>query len=106
MRTMQTSRIVAKEAGYNEENILANSAIYLSQEDDVLEIIKQTGDAVDSLLLTGHNPTISGLAGKLTGSFHQSMQTAALMAIAFDVKSWKEINYRKGKELYMLLPEG
>ena len=96
-RTMQTARIIADEIHYPAEKILADERVYTADEAQCLEVIHDTDNSIDSLMITGHNPTISGFAHALTGNFSENMPTASCVIIRFETDQWSSITWRKGK---------
>ena len=95
-RTMETSAIVAKELNYPADRIVGEERLYSADESDYLDFIQKTDNSINSLMLTGHNPGISGLAQALTGTFNNSMSTSSTLVVEFDVRDWKDIRWRKG----------
>lgn len=96
-RTVQTSEIVADVLHYPTTKIFHEPKIYHIEESEMLELVKSMDDKLDIIMLTGHNPSISGFAQILTGSFHEHMATGSVVIIEFETDSWESISPRKGK---------
>jgi phosphohistidine phosphatase len=64
LRTRQTIREVAGRIGA-EIRVDVEHSLYTGDEDTVLDLIRQTDDAVGTLLVVGHNPTAHGLVWRL-----------------------------------------
>ena len=60
-RTRQTWEIVAKAAGWSVEATF-DRALYGADEDGVLDLVAMTDEAVGTLVVVGHNPTVGMLA--------------------------------------------
>ena len=103
-RTMQTARIIADEIHYPAEKILADERLYTADEAQCLEVIHDADNSIDSLMITGHNPTISGFAHALTGNFSENMPTSSCVIIRFDTEKWNTITWRKGKVVDFIKP--
>jgi phosphohistidine phosphatase len=63
--------------------------IYDNDVDTLLDLIRQTGDDVGTLLLIGHNPSFHQLVFELTGSGPDTFPTSALAVIELD-GGWAE----------------
>lgn len=79
------------------------SALYESSASAVLAWIKGLDEEPGCLLLTGHEPTWSELAGRLIGQALLKVPTGAMLRIDFDAESWREIE-AGGGELRWLVP--
>ena len=81
-RTKKTAEIFAKALNYN-KTIMLNEVLYMAFVNELLETITYTFDTVDSMLLVGHNPSLTALAITLVG-FKEKFQMGAVMEIDFD----------------------
>jgi phosphohistidine phosphatase len=71
---------------------------------NLLELIRQKGDPVKSLLLIGHNPAIGALATRLTGAGAADLReelalkypTGALSVIVFEDNNWNTLRPHGG----------
>jgi phosphohistidine phosphatase len=75
-RTRETLECLAVDAavGYEPE-------IYDDDVDTLFQLLRETGEQVDTLLLIGHNPTVHQLVHDLTGDSGDSFPTCALAVI-------------------------
>ncbi len=96
-RTMQTARIIAATINYPADKIFADERLYTADEAQCLEVIHDVDNSIDSLMITGHNPTVSGFAHALTGNFSENMPTSSCVTIRFETDQWSTITWRKGK---------
>jgi phosphohistidine phosphatase len=88
-RTKRTAEIFAKILCYN-KTIMLNEVLYMAFVNELLETITYTFDTVDSMLLVGHNPSLTALAITLIG-FKEKFEMGAIMEIDFDCDSWIDI---------------
>lgn len=91
IRTITTAQLVANRLGYKQKLIAVDKHIYLATLENLLTVIVSVHKKVDSLLLVGHNPSISSLAWYLAGE-PISMPTCALLELKFEIKNWEQIN--------------
>jgi phosphohistidine phosphatase len=69
VRAVQTAALWAKAAGLPEQRIIRRDGIYLADAEAVLRLIHGLDEALQRVLLVGHNPTFSELATGLSGRF-------------------------------------
>lgn len=89
-RTKITAEIFAKALKYN-KSIMFNEVLYMAFVNELFETISYTFDSVDSMLLVGHNPSLTALAITLVG-FKEKFEMGAIMEINFDCDSWIDIS--------------
>ena len=68
-RAVQTAALWAKAAGLPEQRIIRRDGIYLADAEAVLRLVHGLDEALQRVLLVGHNPTFSELATGLSGRF-------------------------------------
>ncbi len=95
MRTRQTAEIVAKTLKYR-KNIMYNEVIYQAFVNEIVESITYTFDTVDSLLIIGHNPSLTALAITFT-EFKEEIKMGSIVKIEFDCNSWTTIDKNNAK---------
>ena len=84
--------------------------LYLASRETLLEIVRETGDEVERLLLVGHNPGLELLAlalsrkGALRGEVEIKYPTGTLAEIAFPVDSWREVAEGAGEIARFIRP--
>lgn len=94
-RTKLTAEIFAKTLNYN-KTIMFNEVLYMAFVNELFETITYTFDTVDSMLLVGHNPSLTALAITLV-EFREKFQIGAIMQIDFDCDSWIDISKENAK---------
>jgi phosphohistidine phosphatase len=78
--------------------------LYDTSPEAALELIRQQDDALGSLMLVGHEPTWSLLAGGLVGGANLRMPTAALVRIDAAVESWRDVEFGSGMLIWHITP--
>lgn len=89
IRTRQTAEIVAKTLDYT-KNIMYNEVIYQAFVNEIIESVTYTFDTVDSLMIVGHNPSLTALAITIT-NFKEEIEMGSVVKIEFDCNSWTAI---------------
>ncbi len=90
VRTTTTATLIAHTINYPLHQIKLMEKIYTGGLPDLLAIINEIPDAVQHLLLVGHNPTISELNNYLRGSQNLTMSTCELNLISTN-NQWNEL---------------
>ena len=90
IRTKRTAEIFAEALKYK-KTIMLNEVLYMAFVNELLETISYTFDTVDSMLLVGHNPSLTAFAITLVG-FKEKFEMGAIMEINFDCDSWIDIS--------------
>jgi phosphohistidine phosphatase len=104
-RAFQTAEIIAQKLAYPVKSIQIEKDIYYTDEDTLLDVITSQDDASQSILLAGHNPTISRLANHLSKEIKDSMVNAGLLIVECTSNSWSEIRSNTIKHLGYFEPQ-
>lgn len=102
LRARRTAELMAGAGGWDVE-IATTRAFYESDAGRVVEELRRHPGG-ESLLVVGHEPTWSTLAGRLTGGSNVRMTTAALVRIDFDLDSWAKVAEGRGRLVWMVTP--
>ena len=102
VRARDTLQLAAR-AGNWASTIRVDSALYGTSAEEVLRWMHALDASPTSLLLTGHEPTWSDLAGQLIGHAIMRVPTGAMLRIDFGYDSWQSIDFGSG-ELRRLIP--
>jgi phosphohistidine phosphatase len=102
-RTQETWRLVQPALG--DVPMRAEPRLYMAPANRLLTIIRDAGDASDTLLVVGHNPGLEELARVLVRDSDRhaapealaSFPTAALAVIDFEAESWRDIAPGSGR---------
>jgi phosphohistidine phosphatase len=89
-RARKTAKIIKEQLVF-EKDIEFNDDIYYKDEEDIVSLIKQTSDDVETLYLIGHNPMLNFLAYHFV-DFVENIPTTGIVSVEFDVTSWSDIS--------------
>ena len=104
-RALSTAKKITKELNYPKENIQVKEEIFEAGPDNLLLLIRNIQDNPGTLMVFGHNPSITEFANALTGINIHNIPTCGVVSIQFDVNEWSEIDYRKGKLVFFDYPK-
>lgn len=98
-RTRETAAIVSHELNYLLP-IEYIDGIYEASVKTLFDMVVQSDDSCQSLLIIGHNPAISYLFEYLTDSDYVGMTPGEIICVEFENLQWSEVSKglgRKGK---------
>lgn len=96
-RAYTTARIVAEELGYPCGEIQLVEEIYEAMSRDLLRVIGSTEVSVESLMVFGHNPTMTSVANRLTNAGIENVPTSGIVVVDFEDDSWQKAAESIGK---------
>lgn len=104
VRARETVQLAAT-AGKWSCPITITEQLYDASPEQVLILIRRCRDSLNSILLAGHEPTWSLLAGRLVGNAKVKFPTGAMARIDLAVASWKETGFGKGTLVWLVSPK-
>jgi phosphohistidine phosphatase len=90
VRALTTAELASDAGGWG-CTIVARRELYASEPERVLDVLSEVDPDIDRLLITGHEPTWSALAGRLIGGGRIRMPTAAVACLDFQKGSWADL---------------
>lgn len=91
-RAWKTAKKVAKRVGYSKELIISDFRLYDAGSDEILEIIKAVDDKHSSVLLCGHNPSVTRFANLLIDkAWIDDIPPCGICKLDFKSDSWKDL---------------
>ena len=91
VRAYETAKIVAAGLYYPINKIKIDRKIYDGYYDRVLDIIYGTPNDLKSLMIFGHNPTITNLANLFLHPGIENMPTSCVVCLSFTTDRWEDI---------------
>lgn len=95
LRARTTAQIVVDEIEYS-KNVMYNEVIYQAYLNEIIESITYTFDTVDTLMVVGHNPSLTALAVTFV-DFKEKLKMANCIRIDFECDSWITIDKTNAK---------
>lgn len=91
IRALHTASIFARVFKFPFAEIEIRESIYMATSNFMFDIIKQTDDQYNSLMIFGHNPTFTDLANYFLKNKIENMPTTGIVLLKFEAKSWLEL---------------
>ena len=110
-RTMQTLNILSEKINF--KNIIQKKALYHVNADEIIYILKQTGNNYKTLLLINHEPSMSKLISQIClneksdqmQNLKRKFPTAAVAEVNFNFNDWEKLAKVKGKLISFIKPK-
>lgn len=91
-RTIHTAILFAEATGIPMDRIAICSDIYLADDDDLALIVSEADNQLTSLMIVGHNPSVTNLANRFLNEPVFDVPTSGLVVLQFDADSWMNIS--------------
>ena len=105
VRALATCRNFSDVLKYPKENIRINRSLYHASEDGMLEVVHDLDDTLDRVMVFAHNPGLTDFVNSLTGERITNVPTTGIVAVAFEVDSWKDITWGSGNMVFFDYPK-
>lgn len=103
IRALETAKMFQDQLKIPSENFSIIEELYTFDSGALKTIINTCEDHIDDLLVFGHNPAITDLAGELGSKIFDNVPTTGLVAMEFESTKWQEIS--GGKTLQYFFPK-
>jgi len=104
LRALTTAQLIAEQVGYKGNDIVVDDRLYASNADDLLAVISALDKKLNCVMLFGHNPEFTDLAGRLSSEIID-MPTSAVVEFNFDTKAWSEVGEVKPAKVVFDYPK-
>jgi len=106
-RAITTAQMLAQQLTYPLEFIVENNDLYVFTFDValLLPIIQNCPDTYTSLMLVGHNPTLTALANSFIGDYFDNIPTCGIVAIKIYCDTWAEVAQAKAVLWFHIFPK-
>ena len=105
LRAYFTARIIANRIEYPLDEIVTSETIYEADASELIELIQSVDDEYDSLMLFGHNPSLTETSNFLSDKSLNNIPTSAVVCIEFDVDNWEDVKTDGGKFIFFEYPK-
>ena len=104
-RTVSTKKIICKQIGDLNTNIIIDSSIYEASLDYLTFLVNTLPSRFNEVFLIGHNPAITLLSNYLTEDFIDNIPPCGIVKIEMEIEKWNEIVPGIGNKKYFIYPE-
>ena len=104
LRAAQTAGKVAVVLGFSEASIKLDRLIYNTADHGLITRISEVDNGIDTLLVVGHNPTVTSMVRKVSEVRIDNMPPGSLVALSYQISRWTEWSGQRGKYLFFAQP--
>jgi len=105
IRAYETAKLIAKGIDYPVKKIIREMKIYDGYYDRILDVIYTAPAEVNSLMIFGHNPTITHLTNLFLDPGIDMLPTSGVACISFDTDKWENIPGTEPKKEFIVFPK-
>lgn len=102
-RARETAKIFKEKLKIEDRDFFIQSGLYTFDKNDLLKQIESCDPQVQTLMVFGHNPGMTGVVNQLGDQYFENIPTTGLTVIDFETESWKEL--KNGKTILNLFPK-
>ena len=89
-RALTTAKYFATEMNLSSEKIDIKNVIYGAYPEDVISLIKNLDDSINTIMVFGHNPTFTSLVNRFTEDYIANIPTCGIVKVNADINSWSK----------------
>lgn len=104
-RAYMTALLISEQLKLEATKIHQNEVIYEASVRTLLQTVNQLKDQWDSVLLIGHNPTVTYLTEYLSKAEIGNIATCGVVQLTFDSPHWEEVSEGTGQLVTYDYPE-
>ena len=102
VRAHETAKILAHALKYPIENIKIDPHIYHADGDAILNQFYDLPDRFDSVMIVGHNPSLTDFVNLFLDSPFENLPTSGLVSFSFDTDHWGKVPVSDRKTNFIL----
>jgi phosphohistidine phosphatase len=104
-RAKETAKIIATGINYPVEKIEISRHIYQVDRDDIFDILFAVKDTIDTLMIIGHNPTLTQFANLFLDEKIEFLPTSGVVSVSFETGNWIGVINSPYKTNFTLFPK-
>ncbi len=93
IRTLTTAQIIATQFEIAKQHIVIDPQIYAAQVHNLLAVLAEIEEIHQTMLIVGHNPSVSDLVGYLCNQPRIQLSPATLVGLQIESPSWLETSH-------------
>ncbi|MGM0580147.1 MAG: SixA phosphatase family protein [Bacteroidota bacterium] len=82
-----------------------NDQLYHASRSKLLNLIKQTNNDINCLILVSHNPGLNDLADYLLSGFPENIPTTGIVSLKLDIEKWSEASPKNASLHFFQYPK-
>jgi len=103
-RAFATALIIADKLGIKANKVVSNEILFTGDESDVLEVIENLDNSINSVMIVGHNPIITMVANRFASPKLESLPTTGVVSVHLDTDKWIDLKKAKVIQNFTVWP--
>lgn len=91
-RTRQSAAIAFLEMECNKTALYLKQELYSTSVEEIIDLLSKQSDALNCLMIVGHNPELSMLLTHLSGEDFISLQTGQVFVLQTEIDEWSHLS--------------
>ena len=104
-RARETCSLVTAELGFPPEKIEYEEDLFDAETSGFMEVLRSIPDEHSSVMVFGHNPSISEIAAYLCPEIVEGLSKGAVAAIRIGIARWSELAKNTGQKIFLETPK-
>ncbi|MBM3403958.1 MAG: hypothetical protein FJY10_03610 [Bacteroidetes bacterium] len=104
-RTYETSLIIANQFGITEDEIRQEKMLYEGSVADYEDLFYDLSDHINTLMIVGHNPSITMFANRFLERKIDYLPTAGVVGITFKTDQWESVFSSPSEISLIIIPK-
>jgi phosphohistidine phosphatase len=106
-RALTTAKLIAGQLEHDQTTLVLNDILYSASAEDTLAIIGDLAATCNSVMVFGHNPTMTDLVNRLSDFSIDidNVPSCGAFGVTFDIKNWSEVKEGKGMFVFFEYPK-
>lgn len=105
LRALKTAEIFAHALRYPIDQVLIEKKVYSGDEDALMELFFDISPRINSLMIVGHNPTLTNFANYFLDPHIDYLPTSGVVSIGFKTEKWEKIYTAERKTNFVVYPK-
>ncbi len=105
VRAFDTARILGNALNYPEDEIHISERMYYGSVTNIFNIFYDLSDKVKSLMIVGHNPTLTNFVNIFLNEKIDWLPTSGIVCIEFNAYKWDKISKAKKNIKFVITPK-
>jgi phosphohistidine phosphatase len=103
-RAYATALIIADKLGIKTNKVVSDEKLFTGDESDVLEVIEALDESINSVMIVGHNPTITMVANRFASPKLESLPTTGVVSVHLETEKWIDLKKAKVIQNFTVWP--
>ncbi len=105
VRALETARMIGNALNYPVDEIQISTNIYHGDIDNLFDLFYDLSDDIESIMIVGHNPTITTFANYFLDEKIEWLSTSGVVCVEFNANKWDNVMDSEKEIKFMITPK-